>query len=220
LSPPVGPAGCEGGDEGKGRSAWLAGVSAGALRTRISFDSGPDTYFDEQVVVGSFGRRLGDVVSLRLGAGAIVGGRLVDHGLHYDLSPGWLVSATAAREWLGSSAQGWFVSTAVVIGVSGAHTTNAIDGRASLVAQDNRLSVVAGKTIAGVWSPYFTARAFGGPVFWRRGGQDVVGGDQHHYGIGAGGSFTIRGLVDVVGEATLIGEKTFTLGASFSFRDR
>ena len=202
------------------RSAWLAGVSAGALSTRISFGSGPDTDFEEQVVVGSFGRRFGDVVSLRLGAGGIVGGRLVDHGMHHDLGAGWLVSATAAREWLGTTAHGWFVSTAVVIGVSGAHTTNPYAGRASLVAQDNRLVVVAGKTVGGVFSPYATARAFGGPVFWHRGGQDVVGGDAHHYGIGAGGSFTIRGFVDVVGEATLIGEKTFTLGVSFSFWDR
>jgi hypothetical protein len=160
------------------------------------------------------------VASLRLGVGAIVGGRLVDHGMHYDLSPGWLVTATAAREWLGSSGHGWFVSTAIIIGVSGAHTSNPVAGSAPLIAQDNRLSVAAGKTIGGVWSPYLTARAFGGPVFWRRGDQDVVGGDSHHYGIGAGGSFTIRGFVDVIGEATLIGEKTFTLGVSFSFWDR
>jgi len=191
----------------------------GALSTRISFDSGPNTDLNEQVIVGSFGRRFGDVVSLRLGAGGIVGGRLVDRGLHYDLEPGWLVSATAAREWLGRSGHGWFVSTALVIGVSGAHTWNPEAGRTSFVAQDNRLSVVAGKTVGGVFSPYATARAFGGPVFWRRRDHDVVGGDEHHYGIGAGGSFTIGGLVDVVGEATLIGEKTFTLGVSYSFWD-
>jgi hypothetical protein len=171
------------------------------------------------VVVGSFGRRFGDVLSLRLGAGAITSGRLVDGGQRYDIEPGWLTSATIAREWLGRSGHGWFVSTALIVGVSGTHTTNPDAGRTSLVAQDNRISVVAGKTVGGVFSPYATARVFGGPVMWRRGDQDVVGGDVHHYAIGAGGSFTISGVVDIVGETTLIGEKTFSLGVSVSFWD-
>jgi hypothetical protein len=170
-------------------------------------------------VVGSFGRRFGDVLSLRLGGGAIVSGRMVDQGIRYDIEPGWLTSATIAREWLGRSGHGWFVSTAFTIGVSATHTTNPDLGRTSLVAQDNRISAVAGKTVGGVFSPYATVRLFGGPVMWHRGDQDVTGGDVHHYGIGAGGSFTISGVVDVVGEATLIGEKTFSLGVSVSFWD-
>jgi hypothetical protein len=195
-------------------------VSAGALSTRIDFDSGPSSDLKEQVVVGSFGRRFGDVASLRLGAGALVSGSVVDRGLRHDLDPGWLVSATLAREWLGASGHGWFVSTALTIGVSGTHTTNPDVGRTSLLAQDNRIGAVAGKTVGGVFSPYVTARVFGGPVLWRRDGRDVTGGDVHHYGIGAGGSFTVAGTVDIVGEATLIGEKTFTLGVSVSFWDR
>jgi len=87
------------------------------------------------------------------------------------------------------------------------------------VAQDNRISAVAGKTVGGVFSPYAAVRVFGGPVWWHRGGQDVTGGDVHHYGIGAGGSLTISGMVDIVGETTLIGEKTFSLGVSVSFWD-
>jgi hypothetical protein len=186
--------------------------------TKLSFDS-EDADLREQVVVGSFGRRFGDVLTLRLGAGAIVAGRMVDRGMHYDIEPGWLTSATIAHEWLGSSAGGWFVSTALTIGVSATHTTNPDAGRTSLVAQDNRISAVAGRTVGGVFSPYAAVRVFGGPVWWRRGDQDVTGGDVHHYGIGAGGSFTVSGIVDIVGEATLIGEKTFSLGVNVSFWD-
>jgi hypothetical protein len=186
--------------------------------TRLRFDS-ETADFSEQVVVGSFGRRFGDVLSLRLGAGAITSGRIVDRGLGYEIEPGWLTSATIAHEWLGRSGHGWFVSTALTIGVSATHTTNPEEGRTSLVSQDTRLSAVAGKTVGGVFSPYATARVFGGPVSWHRGGEDVVGGDLYHYGIGAGGSFTIAGVVDIVGETTLIGEKTFSLGVSVSFWD-
>jgi hypothetical protein len=165
------------------------------------------------------GRRFGDALSLRIGAGAITSGRVVDFGRRYDLAPGWLASVTVAREWLGPAGHGWFVSTALTIGVAGTRTTGPVDASTSFVAQDSRIGAVVGRTVGGVYSPYAVLRAFGGPVFWRRDGDRVVGGDLHHYGIGAGGSFTIAGMVDIVGEATLIGEKTFTLGVSVSFWD-
>jgi hypothetical protein len=73
--------------------------------------------------------------------------------------------------------------------------------------------------VGGVYSPYAVFRAFGGPVYWSRDGESVIGGDLHHYAIGAGGSFTVGGRVDIVGEWTFLGEKTVTLGVSISFWD-
>jgi hypothetical protein len=193
-------------------------VSGGALSTSLLFDSKGTTDLREQVVVGSVGRRFGDTLSLRVGGGVVTSGRIADLGRHYDLEPGWLTSVTVAREWLGASGHGWFVSTALTIGVAGTRTTR--EGQStSLLAQDNRIGAVIGRTVGGVYSPYAVLRAFGGPVYWRRDGERVVGGDLHHYALGAGGSFTIAGSLDVVGELTFVGEKTFTLGVSESFWD-
>lgn len=81
-------------------------------------------------------------------------------------------------------------------------------------AFDLRGGVTAGKTFAGRWVPYVSARGFGGPVFWRHAGDRVVGGDRYHVTLGAGLIMRLPRSVDVTLEAMPLGEHSAALGVT------
>lgn len=109
-----------------------------------------------------------------------------------------------------------FVLLSVSLGVS-TTTARADDGSdARLTAGDFRAGVAVGKTFFDQLSIYALARGFAGPVFWRLGGEDVQGGDAHHYAFG-GGAVWHRGRVELFAEGAALGERSFTAGTSFSF---
>jgi len=194
-----------------------------AFRSDLRFDGRYDLGVEEGSASASVGRRFGDLFTLRLDGGAIVGGELQQDGARYHVDPGWVVSATIARKWFGDPGDLFFFATTLTVGVSAANTQgeNGVgDGsRPLLVAQDNRLGAVLGHVFGGVWSPYVAARAFGGPVFWRFDGHDVTGTDRHHYTIGLGGNLTV-GDFDVSAEGAFFGERSLSIGVSHSFWDR
>lgn len=159
------------------------------------------------------------MLTLTIAGGAVLDGELAQPGIGYDIAPGWLTAVTVGRRWLGGGKNDFFLATSLTVGISFTHTESPTGVRTSLVAQDNRLGVVVGRTVAGIWNPYIVARVFGGPVHWNIDGTDVVGSDRHHYAIGLGGSLAVAGAVDIVGEAAFFGERSFVFGATYSFWD-
>lgn len=81
-------------------------------------------------------------------------------------------------------------------------------------AFDARGGVTVGKTFAGHWVPYASARAFGGPVFWHHAGDGVTGNDRYHVTLGAGLIVRVLRSFDVSAEAMPLGEQSFALGAT------
>jgi hypothetical protein len=132
-----------------------------------------------------------------------------------DLEPGFL--ATVSTSWLAiyEAARRPFLLVSFSLGASRA-TAIADDGvRTGLVAGDGRVAVLIGKSF-GPLVPAIGARAFGGPVSWRTGGRSVMGGDVHHYAVGA--SLSLRlGPVDLFGEAMPLGERSLSGGLTYSF---
>ena len=93
------------------------------------------------------------------------------------------------------------------------------DARASrdLEAYDLRATVMIGKTLAGVVTPYALGRAFGGPV-WTRwdDGTRVRGTDLYKYQLGAGVSAALPGF-DAFLEGAPLGERNLSAGVGVRF---
>jgi hypothetical protein len=142
-----------------------------------------------------------------------VGGTLRVGTQSFDLQPGPLLAASLSYRAVDDRKARPFVLFSLSLAVSSASTEP--DG-SSIVATDARLGVSAGKTIAGKMTPYVTARAFGGPVFWSYGGTDASGTDVHHYQVGAGFSLSL-GKVDVHMEVAPLGERSLAAGAGLAF---
>ncbi|MCP4448720.1 MAG: hypothetical protein GY811_25800 [Myxococcales bacterium] len=65
--------------------------------------------------------------------------------------------------------------------------------------------------------PFASPRAFGGPVSWQLGREDVVGSDQYHYSVGVGGTYRVPGALDVFAEVLALGERSMSIGGSVAF---
>ncbi|HTE49547.1 MAG TPA: hypothetical protein VK698_01655 [Kofleriaceae bacterium] len=158
-----------------------------------SYQAGPDFGFD-------------------LGLGAIVDGTAGDHD--GDVAAGF--AASAAVTWL-ARYEGER-SPFLLVGASLAGSrTEAVsdDGRAHpLGALDARIGAMVGKTLGPI-TPYAAARVFGGPVTWTLAGEDVTGGDAHHYTVGAGATLRLRRLSLAI-EGMALGEQSATVGVGLS----
>lgn len=207
--------GCEGNHAERPERAWFVGASFGAFTSELRFDDESEPSITETSLVASGGYRWGDGWSVRLAAGAVLGGSLELGGSTYDVEPGWLVVAGVSRSFTFS--ERWFVSGSVTAGVSSASTRADAPGGmdASLTAGDVRLGVIAGVTLWERLSPYVLARAFAGPVMWTLGGEDITGSDQHHYQLGVGASVSLPWWsASVVVDGSLLGERALSIGVS------
>ena len=79
-------------------------------------------------------------------------------------------------------------------------------------AADLRIGAVAGWPLLDAFTPYALARIFGGPVWWEYQGANLLGGDVHHFQIGAGLLLRL-GPVDVFAEGVPLGEQAIVGGA-------
>ncbi len=195
------------------RGSWARHSAPSPASLRFDDDSEPS--ITETSLVASGGYRWGDGWSVRLAAGAVLGGSLELGGSTYDVEPGWLVVAGVSRSFTFS--ERWFVSGSVTAGVSSASTRADAPGGmdASLTAGDVRLGVIAGVTLWERLSPYVLARAFAGPVMWTLGGEDITGSDQHHYQLGVGTSVSLPWWsASVVVNGSLLGERALSIGIS------
>jgi hypothetical protein len=218
VSPPVGPTGlrgaCSGDDE---NLSWHAGLSGSWSGTHLVFDGNSDIYFDKYAITGSFEGRMGDRWTLGGAIGTTVEGWIDQQGAISSVGPGPLAAFTASfRPVDEGDVRPFVLVTGSLAGsVSWVETPGGVPS-STLSAFDLRLGVVAGKTIANVFTPYLVARTFGGPVFWTVGGNTRTGTDASHYQLGAGFSLHV-GRVDLVFEGVPLGELGLTAGASVAF---
>ncbi len=156
---------------------------------------------------------------MRLAVGPVLGGELRGQGSVYEIQPGVLVSASAAYRVLGPPDDLPFLTFTFALGVSFAKTRELVPGdeEEDLFASDARLGVLFGKTFWNTWSPYLGARVFGGPIAWRRQGEDRTGTDRHHYVLAFGSNVTIPGGFDLTFDGAFLGEKSVAWALSYSF---
>lgn len=188
------------------------GASTGAFQTQIVFpDERVNTrQYATSVSIGrSVSPRFSWSATVTLLQDGTVGGR--------DLRDGAGISAGAGVLALYERRARPFLLLTGDAGVSSARAT-ADDGRLrDWNAADLRAGVLVGKTF-GEAVPYFTVRAFGGPVSWRLAGKDVYGGDRDHVTAGAGLTIRSGRDADFTAELLPFGERSATLGATWHFR--
>jgi len=195
--------------DGSGPAAWQVGVSVGGFATTVVLD-GADVDVEQRAVTATLGRSLSTKMRGMVSAGAIVGGTVEGR----DVTGGATLSATLAWLPVFERSRRPFVGVTATLGGAWARAT-ADDGmQRSWTAFDLRGGAMVGKTLAGRWVPYVAARAFGGPVFWRRGGAGVVGGDRYHVTAGAGLTVRLPRGVDATLELMPLGEQSAAAGAA------
>lgn len=163
----------------------------------------------QRAVNATVGWARGPRLSWTVTAGAIVDGEVEGR----DLAGGG--TGAGAATWLAVLERPArpFVAVSGSLGASLARAL-ADDGRArTWTAVDLRAGAMVGKTL-GPLVPYAAARAFGGPVFWRRGGALVVGGDRYHVTAGAG--LVVRaGRAEVSAELMPLGEQAASVAVTW-----
>jgi len=172
----------------------------------------------QSVVAVSLGRRFGARSSVRLVGGAVLGGDLEGEGRRYAVDSGWLVSLAGATRLFGDGPGPFAVGT-FALGASRSPTdrSGGVSERQAITTTDARVGLEVGWNAWGIWSPYLGARAFGGPVSFRYKGEDHTGSDRHHYALGFGQSVRFAGRFQLGVDASLLGERSVSWGASSSW---
>jgi hypothetical protein len=60
-------------------------------------------------------------------------------------------------------------------------------------------------------------RVFGGPIFWKFQGSDIIGGDKYHVQLGAGVVVALPEHFDAFAEGIPLGERAAVVGLGYSF---
>ena len=197
---------------------WQVAAAYGVSSTDLDFSNDEEAAVRRRSVTVSMERRFGERWAVQAGGGLSLGGDVTVSGDRYDLEPGWLVTAGGSfrvldgQEWLP------FLLLSAASTVSSATAVGPRAEEASFTAIDAlRVSLTVGKVFADAFAPYLVARAFAGPVFWERNGEDVTGTDQNYYQLGGGLLVTAGGRVSAYAEVIPLGELSASVGASVSF---
>ena len=204
----MGPTGlaaeCHGGEapaDGGGRTR--VAISAGALWTDITIE-GVKTKLTEQVLSASVAVPLSPRLTLVVGAGGLLGGRVGEAGF-----------GGGALAFLGASYRALAPDGAVPL-VSVGVTAAAAYARAagdSFTSTDLKLAVSAAWPIAGVFAPYLAGAVFGGPIFYRGG----IRGDRYHYQAIAGATVVLPGGFDLFIEGSPVGARSLSGGIGLTY---
>ena len=192
---------------------------------------------EQRLAMASFGMSLDGGWLVRAWVGGVLDGQLYDsshsgltgggYGEH-TIEGGWLASAQIAKRLLDQDGVIPFIQGTFTAGWSQLRMTPktghpAFGRKDGFLATDLRLSVSAGWTVAGVWTPYVSARFFAAPFYWHQGdgwytsdpyrsGQDV-----DHFQVGVGSTFTLPGNFALFVDYAALGETALTAGLGYSW---
>jgi hypothetical protein len=200
------------------RKKWHVGVSGSYASTAIRFDD--DLRFDQtrNALLATVGYAPKRDLTLELGAGSLVDGSFERAGATYDFAPGFLLMVGGSYRLLQQDGTRPFVLLGGQLAYVMSHTKEyAGDESVPYHAVDLRMGPIVGWTFFDMLSPYVIARVFGGPVFWRYQDEAIVGGDVHHYQLGAGIALLIAERVNLYAEGVPLGEQALAAGAGFRF---
>jgi len=187
-------------------------VTGGFFSTELKLGGG-EVSLSETTLMASASYHPGPSVGFDLGLGAILDGEAGAHD--GDVAAG--AAATAAVTWLALYEAERRPFLLLSLSLAGSRTDAVSDDgqEHSLTAFDARFGAMVGKTF-GPATLYAVARAFGGPVTWTLGGEEVTGGDAHHYTVGAGAALRFARRVDLGLEGMPLGERSAVVSASLA----
>ncbi len=148
--------------------------------------------------------------------GGLGGGTLSMNHVDYNFRPGFLMGASATYLFVPEGK--WMPSVLASATLAGliASTSSRSDATQDFNAFDLRVGGAFGKHVTKEWSFFALARAFGGPIYWRAGGDSITGTDRYHYQAGLGTAYSL-GVAHLFAEGIPLGEQAVTLGAGAAF---
>lgn len=183
-------------------------------------------------VFGGVQLPISESLTAQFGAGGVAGGELVHGAARDTIGPGFAgYGGLAWRVYDGTDVLP-FIQLTTTLSVThmltrtddrgtrtdGSASPDALAETPRFNAFDLRLGGIVGKTFADTVTPYVTARVFGGPVFWRFDGEDVVGTDLYKFQLGGGLSLTLfDGQLDFFAEGIPLGEQGVAAGVGTTF---
>jgi hypothetical protein len=194
------------------RRRWHLGSSYSFSATGLRFAGEQDFVQERHASLVTLEFRPVRRGTVLVGAGAFLGGHLRTATAKFDFAPGFVGVAGGSWRLVEGGRYRPFVLVTAQLSYARAESLGA-----AYNAFDLRGGVVAATTFWRFLTPYALARAFGGPVYWRYQGQDVVGTDTHHYQLGGGLAVLVRERVDLFAEGIPLGERGLVAGAGLSF---
>lgn len=212
MTAPVGPTGlaqrCTGAHAEGETSPSSKRVGIGASAYRSTLVMAERVAVEQLAITGTFEVHLDAKRTLSFGAGTVVGGTLFLPARQYHLGPGATVSFGYSQLLVEPKGAVPFVMLAGSIAV-----TVAVTAAGAYGAGDIRGSIAAGWVLWDRFTPYATARLFGGPVFWN----GMIGTDLYHFQLGVGFVLGLPDGLDLVVECVSLGEQSLSAGLGFSF---
>ncbi len=158
-------------------------------------------------------------LGLRFGAGGLGGGELRTIRGTATLGPGATTFFGAVATIVDEKPERPFLQMGATLSITRAATRGPAPNEApSFTAFDLRAALTAGKTIGSFLVPFVTLRAFGGPIFYRIGLDDVRGTDLYKYQVAGGLAVTLpKRILDVFVEGVPLGESGVSAGLGTTF---
>lgn len=147
----------------------------------------------------------------------LAGGELLFEGRRHEYRPGVAANFSAGRELLGAKARPMFLSMGYAAAVTVAPTRSPTGKGELYAAVDFSVSIALGLTVANVWSPYFSGRVFGGPVWFTAVDRLVAGHDPDHHSMGLGSVFTLPRNFEIGIDLAVVGARGATAQAGVGF---
>jgi hypothetical protein len=187
-------------------------VTGGWFATELELGDG-EVSLSETTIMATASYHPGPAFGVDVGLGAILDGTMGDHD--GDVAAG--AAASLSGSWLALFEEERRPFVLLSLSLAGSRTEAVSDdGEAhALSAFDLRAGGVVGKTF-GPMTLYAVARVFGGPVTWTLGGEEVTGGDVHHYTVGAGVALRAGRRVHIGVEGMGLGERSAALAAALA----
>lgn len=180
------------------------------MRTTLKFDNASEFALSQFAGSATVGYALPSRWSFRAAVGTIIDGELSAGQRTDDISAGLTGGVGVAKLW--PVRNHYFVTGSVDLSASRVTTHQGFEPGVTFIATDLRVGAVVGKTL-GRFSPFLATRVFGGPVFWRYNGRDIIGTDIYKFQVGGGLSVMAGNGLSVMANVSVLGEQA----ASISF---
>jgi hypothetical protein len=183
-------------------------TTAGFRSTLVNFGSTEKTAIEMFAVTISLDRRLSKEWNFAVALGSVLAGRLETATEAHFIEQGAVGSIAFSRTFLEAKGALPFLI------VSASLTASYNPTRAGpYIGTDIRAAGTLGWTLWDRFSPYLSARLFGGIAAWRQ----RIYSDQWHFQVGAGFVVGLPGGFDFNAEFIPLGEQRFSAGVGYSF---
>jgi hypothetical protein len=195
---------------------WHLSAGFSLLDTDLLFDGTTQAHLVEQTLNAGVSYRLGPRTSLALGLGVLLDGTVTAPDAAHSLHGGWSGSATLSHVFYAGEGRWPMLLGSATFAESWAraHAPGGTEDPA-FAGIDFRVAATAAKTFRNRFTPYLGVSLFGGPIFWRYGGEDVTGTDAYHFQILAGLQVALPAGFDLGLEVAPLGERAVNLSVGF-----